>query len=63
MKGYIPDTWTKVKKTKKKKIKQVSTSSRTNLETVEKQQKAGLEKFTKSENKDVPSMIAYRLVK
>ena len=41
----------------------MSPSSRTKLETVEKQQKTNLEKFTEGENKDVPSMIACRLVK
>ena len=64
MKVNIPETWTKVKKTKKnKKAKGVSPSSKKKLETLEKQQKANSEKhFTKIENEEVPNKNACRLV-
>ena len=56
----IPEAWTKVKNTKRNKGKEMSTSNSKKLETV-KSKKAGSEKkFTKSENKDLTTKIAYR---
>ena len=59
----IPETWTKVKNTKRNKGKEMPPSNKKKLENVKKQKKALLEKSSnKSENNDITSKITCRLV-
>ena len=59
----IPETWTKVKNTKRNKGKEMPPSNKKKLETVKKQKKAVSEKSSnKSENNDITNKITCRLV-